>query len=133
MMGLLLHKFSEYSPSPWMIHGRDIRLLWLLLWLLHVQFLRGFMPLLYLFQGINVLVIDAAVQGAVKGPDHHDFRALTIVYLVSPAVQHPVMAALELDAVPTVYRALIQYSENQIHFFIGGLLFEQGFDMMGGN
>ena len=91
------------------------------------------MPLFYLFQGINVLVIDAAVQGAVKGPDHHYFRTLTVMYLVSPAVQHPVMAALELDAVSAVHRPLIQYSENQIHFFIGGLLFEHGFDMMGGN
>ena len=42
------------------------------------------MPLFYLFQGINVLVIDTAVQGAVKGPDHHDFRALPVVYLHSP-------------------------------------------------
>ena len=65
------------------------------------------MPLFYLFQGINVLVIDTAVQGAVKGPDHHDFRALPVVYLHSPAVQHPVMVMLELDTVPSVYRAFV--------------------------
>ena len=65
------------------------------------------MPLFYLFQGINVLVIDTAVQGAVKGPDHHDFRALPVVYRHSPVVQHSVMVMLELDTVPTVYRAFV--------------------------
>ena len=132
VMGLLPHKFAECGPSPWMVHGRDIRFLWLLLLLLHVQFLRRLMPLFYLFQGIDVLVIDAAVQGTVKGPDYHDFRAFAVVYLVPPAVQHPVMAALELDAVSAVHRPLIQYRKNQIDFVIGGLRFEYGFGMMDG-
>lgn len=36
VMRLFLNKFEEGSPSPWMIHGRDIRLLGLLLWQVHV-------------------------------------------------------------------------------------------------
>lgn len=36
VMRLFLNKFEEGSPSPWMIHGRDIWLLGLLLWQVHV-------------------------------------------------------------------------------------------------
>lgn len=36
VMRLFLNKFEEGSPSPWMIHGRDIRLLGLLLWQVHI-------------------------------------------------------------------------------------------------
>ena len=61
VMGLLLYKFAECSPSPWVIHGRDIRLLWFVLPLPHIQLLRDFMTFFHLFQGIDVLVIDTAV------------------------------------------------------------------------
>ena len=90
------------------------------------------MPLFYLFQGINVLVIDTAVQGAVKGPDHHDFRALPVVYRHSPVVQHPVMTALKLNAVSAIYSPFIEHGKNQIDFFIRRLCFKHGFGTMNG-
>ena len=118
MMWLFLNKFVEDGPSPGMVHGWDVFLLWLWLWLRHIKILRGLISLCNLLQGIDIPVIDTAVQGPVKSPDHHHFRPLTVMHLKPPAVQHPVVVMLELDAVPAIHGTLIEHSKNQIDFFI---------------
>ena len=107
VMGLLLNKFAECGQPPWMIHRWDIFLFWLGSGPFCIQILRGFIAIRYFFQSINILIIDTAVQGNVKCPDHHDFRALPVVYLYSLEVQHPIVAVLKPDAMSTVYRAFV--------------------------
>ena len=107
MMGLLLNKFAEDGPSPGMVHGRNVFLLWHGLRLCRVKILRGIISLRNLLQGIDISVIDTAVQGTVKSPDHHYFRPLAVMHLQSSAVQHPVVIMLELDTMPAIHGTFV--------------------------
>lgn len=107
VMRLILNKLSKRGAPPRMVHRWDIFLFWLLSRLLRIQILRGRIAFRYFFQSIDLLVIDAAVQGAVKRLDHHRFRAIAVVYLQTTVIQHPVMLVLKSDAVSTVYRAFV--------------------------
>ena len=64
VMRLILNKLSKRGAPPRMVHRWDIFLFWLLSRLLRIQILRGRIAFRYFFQSIDLLVIDAAVQGA---------------------------------------------------------------------
>lgn len=113
-----------------MVHGRDILFFWFLLQINRIQILRSGGMFRDLFQGIDILVIYAAVEGVIKGLHHHYLCAFAIVYLEPPFIKHTVMGMLKLDAMSAVHRSFIQNSQDQVDFFVFRLYFKHGSDTM---
>ena len=70
------------------------------------------------FKGIDVLVIHATEEAAVKCLYGHYFGPFAIVYLLPVFIQHSVVVMMKLDGMPTVNSPFVQYSKDQVDFFI---------------
>lgn len=70
-----------------------------------------FRPLLAhrdLLQGVNRLIVYGAEEEPVQSLYDHRLRALEVMLLHAAGVEHPVVAPVELDAVPAVHGFLRQ-------------------------
>ena len=124
---LRMYKLIEYVPAPRMIHRWHIPFLRLRWCIISIQiFGFGFM-LRYLFQSINVLVVDTAELSTVKRLNHHHLCSLAEVYLVAFFIHQFVEALFELNGMTTVNCPLCQDGQNQIDFFCIRLRFKDRF------
>ena len=130
-MGLLGGKPLERGPLPGMAHRWDIALMGRGFSIVHIKVLRLCCVIRNNIQDIDLRVINRAEKIAVESTDNHDFCALAIMDLAAVMIKHTVICVLELDAVAAVHGPLIKNREDQVDFFLGGLIFKYRFDKMG--
>ena len=82
----------------------------------------------YFFQRINITVVYAAVESLIERLYYHDFCTFAVMHRKSSGVQHPVVAALELDTMAAVNGSFVQNGEDQIDCFFFWLRFKHRFD-----